>query len=257
MGVTDLALNCGSVPAMDVVCTAVVGSARTGRVLDAGSDREDRSSDVCYVGDTQWSFTEKDYDSILHTRHLCRNVSHRNLNLNIVSLARLCVSLYRSVARVVSDKTGSPFNPGEKWDRALHGASRPEKGLVVRGREVGLTGTSATAISSGTAGRRLWRSWMSPATLAIQQWQKLLGMFGLLGSPSAVPRQCLLSQSPLAKLCRLGQEQRAHPVPLVQPSQCLLMKLGLLESQSRAPRQIPISQGLQAKRGLLGPEHMT
>ena len=35
---------------MDAVHTAVVGSAR---VLDAPSDREDRSSDVCYVGDTQ------------------------------------------------------------------------------------------------------------------------------------------------------------------------------------------------------------
>ena len=31
---------------MDAVCTVVVGSARTGRVLDAGTDREDRSSDV-------------------------------------------------------------------------------------------------------------------------------------------------------------------------------------------------------------------
>ena len=38
---------------MDAGRTAVVGSTRTGRVLDAGSDREDRSSDVCYVGDTR------------------------------------------------------------------------------------------------------------------------------------------------------------------------------------------------------------
>ena len=59
MGVTDLALDCGSEPVMDAVCTAVVVTARTGPVLEAGSDREDRSSDVCYVGDTRWSFSEK------------------------------------------------------------------------------------------------------------------------------------------------------------------------------------------------------
>ena len=62
---------------MDVVYT-VVGSACS-RVLDAGSDREDRSSDVCYVGDTRESFSEKDDDSIPHTRHLCRIVSHRTM----------------------------------------------------------------------------------------------------------------------------------------------------------------------------------
>ena len=42
MGVTDLAPICESEPVMDTVCIAVV----------AGSDREDRPSDVCYVGDT-------------------------------------------------------------------------------------------------------------------------------------------------------------------------------------------------------------
>ena len=52
MGITDRALTCESEPVMDAARTAVVGSART-RVLDAGSDREDRSSDVCYVGDTR------------------------------------------------------------------------------------------------------------------------------------------------------------------------------------------------------------
>ena len=36
--------------------TAVVGSARTGREHNAGSDRVDRSSDVCFVGDTRESF---------------------------------------------------------------------------------------------------------------------------------------------------------------------------------------------------------
>ena len=54
MGVTNFALTCGSDPVMDTVCIAVVvGSARTGRVLDAGSDREVRSPDVCHVGDTR------------------------------------------------------------------------------------------------------------------------------------------------------------------------------------------------------------
>ena len=33
MGVTDLAFACGPEPVVDEVCTAVVGSARTGRVL--------------------------------------------------------------------------------------------------------------------------------------------------------------------------------------------------------------------------------
>ena len=52
MGLTELAPICKSEPVMDTMSTAAYGSARTNRVLDAGSDREDRSSDVCYVGDT-------------------------------------------------------------------------------------------------------------------------------------------------------------------------------------------------------------
>ena len=51
MGVTDFAPTCGSEPVVDGVCTAVVGLARTGRALDAGSGREDKSSDVCCVGE--------------------------------------------------------------------------------------------------------------------------------------------------------------------------------------------------------------
>ena len=47
----SIALTCGPEPVIGAVCIAVVGSARTGRILDAGSDREDRSSDACYVGD--------------------------------------------------------------------------------------------------------------------------------------------------------------------------------------------------------------
>ena len=57
--VADLVLTCGSEPVMDTVCTAVVGSFRTCHVLDAGSDREDRSSDVCNDDDTRLSFSEK------------------------------------------------------------------------------------------------------------------------------------------------------------------------------------------------------
>ena len=37
---------------MEAVCTAVVGSVSSG-VLEEGSDREDRSSDICHVGDTR------------------------------------------------------------------------------------------------------------------------------------------------------------------------------------------------------------
>ena len=64
MGASDLALTCGSEPVVDAVCTAVVGAARTGRVLDAGSAREDRSSDVCCIGDTRQSFSEKMYPKL-------------------------------------------------------------------------------------------------------------------------------------------------------------------------------------------------
>ena len=53
MGVTDLAPTCGSERVVDAVCAAVVGSARTGRAYLTGSDREDRSSDVCNAGDTR------------------------------------------------------------------------------------------------------------------------------------------------------------------------------------------------------------
>ena len=50
-----------------------------------------------------------------------------------------------------------PVQP--KWYMASRAPRRrPEKGLVVLSREVGLTGTSATATSSGTAGRRWWLS---------------------------------------------------------------------------------------------------
>ena len=70
---------------MDAVCAAVVGSARTGRVLDAGSARKDRSSDVCYVGDTIVIYLRKMMTaSCTHDHYLCRIVSHRNTCKNVV-----------------------------------------------------------------------------------------------------------------------------------------------------------------------------
>ena len=51
--VIDLAATCGSEPVVDGLRTAVVGSDRTSRVLDASSGREDESSDVCCVGETR------------------------------------------------------------------------------------------------------------------------------------------------------------------------------------------------------------
>ena len=60
---------CVSEPVMDAVYTAVVGTART-RALDAGSDREDRSSDVCHAGDTRQSFSEHTSGHICSCREL-------------------------------------------------------------------------------------------------------------------------------------------------------------------------------------------
>ena len=53
------------------------------------------------------------------------------------------------LAILAQAQDGGRLNPSGKWHRALHGAQRPEESLVVRGGEVGLTGTSATATSSG------------------------------------------------------------------------------------------------------------
>ena len=44
MGNGDLALTCGSEPVVGPACSCI---------LEASSDREDRSLDVCYVGDTR------------------------------------------------------------------------------------------------------------------------------------------------------------------------------------------------------------
>ena len=52
VGVFDHALVCESESEIDARYAAVVGSACS-CVFEAGSDREDRSSDVCYVGNTR------------------------------------------------------------------------------------------------------------------------------------------------------------------------------------------------------------
>ena len=52
MGSIVLALACRSEPVV-AACAAVVGSTRTGRVLHTVSTSWERSSDVCYVGDTR------------------------------------------------------------------------------------------------------------------------------------------------------------------------------------------------------------
>ena len=65
---------------IDAEKTAVVGSACS-CVLGEGSDREDRSLDVCCLGDTRWSFSVEYDDSILHTHHLFCIVSHRNTTM--------------------------------------------------------------------------------------------------------------------------------------------------------------------------------
>ena len=54
----------------------VVGSACS-CVLEAGSDRENRSSDVCFVGDTRQSLSAFNMMTALHT-HRFRIVSHRD-----------------------------------------------------------------------------------------------------------------------------------------------------------------------------------
>ena len=65
----------------DARSTAVVGSACS-CVLEASSDREDRSLDVCCVGDTRQSVSAKNDDSIPHTHHLVQIVSHRNIKVS-------------------------------------------------------------------------------------------------------------------------------------------------------------------------------
>ena len=56
MGVIDFAHICGSESTVDAVHPTVVDSACAGLELDAGSGHKVRSSDVCSVGDTRYSF---------------------------------------------------------------------------------------------------------------------------------------------------------------------------------------------------------
>ena len=83
VGVTDLVLNCESEPVMDAVCAAVVGSARAGRVLDAGSDREDRSSDVCFVVATHDGHSLKKHPA--HSASLPNRVTSRHVSIHFNS----------------------------------------------------------------------------------------------------------------------------------------------------------------------------
>ena len=52
---------------MDAVYIAVVGSACS-CVLEVGSDREGRSSDVCYIGDTRETFSANKENEKMHKK---------------------------------------------------------------------------------------------------------------------------------------------------------------------------------------------
>ena len=58
MGVIDFAHNRGSESMIDAVHATVLGTAGAGLEFDAGSGHKVRSSDVCSVGETRWSFSE-------------------------------------------------------------------------------------------------------------------------------------------------------------------------------------------------------
>ena len=78
--IIDFALSCGSESVVDGVRTAVVGSDRTSRVLDAGSGRGDESSDVCCVSETPKSFSENQVvDNSLQTHHLCHTTRRAHI----------------------------------------------------------------------------------------------------------------------------------------------------------------------------------
>ena len=100
---------------------------------EAGSDRADRSSDVSFVGDTRQSFSAKYVDSILHTRHLIRIVSHRNIVTYIASHLLLGSSHVRErdkmlLREVLSDSVNA------KDRKSAAGSAMP---LVVMGTSSG------------------------------------------------------------------------------------------------------------------------
>ena len=64
-------------PISKPVSTAVVGSGAS-CVFEAGSDRKDGSSYVCYVGDTRWSLSVKNDDIILHSSSLPNRVTSQH-----------------------------------------------------------------------------------------------------------------------------------------------------------------------------------
>ena len=69
---------------IDAKYSAVVGSACS-FVCEAGSDREDRSSDVCYVGDTRWSFSAKMMTTscTIISSVSCHNATRVSLSKNV------------------------------------------------------------------------------------------------------------------------------------------------------------------------------
>ena len=89
VGVADLAPYCVPEPVMDAVKKLQWSGSACSGVLEAGSDREETPSDVCFVGDTRQSLSAKDDDSILHMHHLFRIVSHRNMNVDWVQFMRI------------------------------------------------------------------------------------------------------------------------------------------------------------------------
>ena len=84
MGVIDFVPSCGSEPVMDAVCTAMVGSGRTGRALDAGFGREDESSNVFCAGETRQSFCENKWMTMACTLVICIIQHERLISVDIV-----------------------------------------------------------------------------------------------------------------------------------------------------------------------------
>ena len=82
--------SCESDPALDAKYSVVVVSACS-CVFEAGSDRADRSSDACNVGDTRKSLSEQHVDSILRSRHLVQILSHRNIENHNCQLWNVCM----------------------------------------------------------------------------------------------------------------------------------------------------------------------
>ena len=86
---------------IDAKYSAVVGSACSCE-CEAGSDREVRSSDVCYVGDTRWSFSAK-----IRTASCALVISSVSCHMATwLCGAREC-SLIRTIVKPQSDPTSA------------------------------------------------------------------------------------------------------------------------------------------------------